>query len=166
MLTLIATAVAEVATAAPQAEEQQLLDLDASVLVTLGLFLLLAVVLSRWLWKPYLRIRTDRTQRVEGYKDQAVRLDKEAADRLAKVQADLAQARREGSVERARSRAEGQSREQVILAQAQAQAERALGLARAQVEAAMVREKATLTTRAQALGRTAAERVLGRRLAP
>ena len=55
--------------------------------VQLGLFLLLLLVLRQFLWKPYLRVLGERTTRIDGYKQDAVRLDAEAAARLAHAEA-------------------------------------------------------------------------------
>jgi len=52
------------APAAPQSHEPQLIDLDGTLFVQLGLFLLAVVVLYRFLWKPYLRVRDERVTRV------------------------------------------------------------------------------------------------------
>ena len=41
--------------------------------VQLGIFLLLALVLWQFLWRPYLRVRGERVTRVEGYRQDAVR---------------------------------------------------------------------------------------------
>jgi F0F1-type ATP synthase membrane subunit b/b' len=122
-------------------------------------------LLTRFLWRPYLKVREQRTTRVEGYKEEAKRLDAEAAARLSRVEAELADARRAGSSERARVRSEAQRREQEILSTAQAAAQKTLAEARTRVEAAYNAEKATLASRAEALGREAAEKVLGRRVA-
>jgi F0F1-type ATP synthase membrane subunit b/b' len=62
-------------------------------------------------------------------------------------------------------RVEAQRREQEILTAAQATAQKTLAEARARVEAAYNAEKATLAGRAEALGREAAEKILGRRVA-
>jgi F0F1-type ATP synthase membrane subunit b/b' len=156
------TVVAEAAARAPQAPDQQLLDLDATVLVMLGLFLLTSVVLTQWLWKPYLRVREERVGRVDGYRQEAARLETEAKTRLAHVEAKLADARRAGSSERARARTEAQAREQAILAEAQAAAARSLAEARARLDSAFAAEQARLHERASALGREIGEKVLGR----
>ncbi len=150
---------------APQSEEQQLLDVDGTLFVQFGLFLLCMFVLTQFLWKPYLEVRSERVGRVEGYKEEARRLENEAAARLTRVEAELAEARRAGSQERARVRSEAVAREQKILAGAQAQAQASLGEARARIEAAMAKERTSMATRAEALGLEAAERVLGRRIA-
>jgi F-type H+-transporting ATPase subunit b len=153
------------AQAAPQAPEPQLLDIDRTVFLQLGLFFLTAFLLTRLLWRPYLKVRSERVSRVEGFREEASRLETEASARLARVEAQLAEARRTGSAERARARAEAQTREAEIVARAQAEAQRALAGERSKVEAAMAAERARLDQRAATLGREIAERVLGRPVA-
>jgi F-type H+-transporting ATPase subunit b len=152
-------ALAEVA---PQSPEPQLLDVDGTAWVMLGLFLLIAFILTQWLWKPYIRVREERVSRVDGYKQEAERLEKEAQTRLARVEAQLAEARRAGSAERGKARAAAQAHEAKLTAEAQAAAQKALNEARAKVEAAMAAERARLNERATALGRQITEKVLGR----
>jgi len=159
------TVVAEAGAHAPQAPDQQLFDLDHTVFVMLGLFLLALALLSKWLWTPYLRVRDQRVARTEGDREQAARLEAEASARLTRVAAQLAEARRTGAAERARARAEAQAREQTILAEAQAAAQRALAEARGRLDSAFTAERAKLDQRAAALGREITEKVLGRRLA-
>lgn len=156
---------ADSAARAPEAHEQQLLDVDGTVLVQLALFLLTMFLLTKFLWRPYLRVRAERGARVEGYLEEARHLDADAQKRLAKVDVELAQARREGSQERARVRTVAHQREQEIISAAQAAAQETLVEARARVEAALSNERASLLTRASELGRRAAEQVLGRKVA-
>lgn len=148
--------------AAPQAAEQQILDLDNTVFVILGLFLLLAVLLTQYLWKPYLQVKTERTTRVEGYREQAARMDADAEARLRQIDTQLAQARREGSAALAQARTEAQAREQVLVAEAVATAQAQLAEARGRIEQALATQRAAAQGRAAELGRRAAERVLGR----
>jgi F-type H+-transporting ATPase subunit b len=150
---------------APESKEQQLLDVDGTMFVQFGLFLLCMLILTRFLWRPYLKVRAERVSRVEGHKEEARRLEAEAAIRLNRVEAELAEARRAGSAERARVRSEAVAREQKILAAAQGEAQKALGEARGRIEAALTKERASIASRAEALGLEAAERILGRRIA-
>jgi F0F1-type ATP synthase membrane subunit b/b' len=149
-------------TAAAQSAEPQLIDVDGTALVQLGLFFVLAFLLRRWLWRPYLRVRGERVARVDGYKAEAVKLEAEAAARLAQAEAALAEARRVGSGERARARAEAQVREQTLLAEANASAQRTLSEARGRVQATLQTERAKLQITAAELGRSAAKKILGR----
>jgi F0F1-type ATP synthase membrane subunit b/b' len=158
-------ALAESAARAPEAHEQQLLDIDGTVLVNFGLFLLAMFLLSKLLWKPYLQVRAERGARVEGYKDEAKRLEADANSRFVKVEAQLADARRTGSQERTRGRTAAQAREQEIITAAQGAAQKTLADARARVEASLAGERASLAARADLLGRQAAEKVLGRKIA-
>jgi F-type H+-transporting ATPase subunit b len=154
-------ALAEVA---PQSSDQQLLDVDGTAWVMFGLFIVVGFILTQWLWKPYIRVREERVARVDGYRQEADRLEKEAATRLARVEAQLAEARRAGSAERGRARAAAQAHEAKLTADTQAAAQRALAEARAKVEAAMATERAKLQERAAALGRQITEKVLGRQV--
>ena len=153
------------AATAPQAHEPQLIDVDGTIFVQLGVFLLLVFVLNKFLWKPYMRVRDERVTRVDGYREEAARLDAEAEARLAKLEAELAEARRVGVGERATARAAAVSHEHALLAQAQASAQKTLGDARAQLAATLATERAKLQQSATQIGREAARKILGREVA-
>ena len=146
----------------PQAHGPQLIDVDGTVFVQLGLFLVLGLVLTKLLWKPYLRVRAERVTRVEGYRQDAARMEIEAAARLARAEANLAEARRVGSGERAVARAEAHAREQTLIAEAQAEAQRALAAARIRLDATVTAEKARLEAGARETATRVARRILGR----
>jgi len=150
------------ATAAPRAHGPQLIDIDATVLVQLGLFGVLALVMTKLLWRPYLRVRAERVARVEGYRKDAVHMEKEAAARLARAEAELAEARRLGSGERAVARAEAHAREQTLIAEAQAEAQRALAAARVRLDATVAEQGARLEAGVRDIALRAAQRILGR----
>ena len=149
-------------TVAPQSHEPQLIDLDGTAFVQLGLFLLLMLVLRQFLWRPYLKVLGERTTRVDGYKQDAARLDAEAAERLAKAEPALAEARRVGAGERVEARAAAHKREQEVLAAANATAQKTLADARARVTASLTAERAKLQQTAAEIGAQAARKILGR----
>ncbi len=148
--------------AAPVSHEPQLIDVDGTLYVQLGIFLLLALVLYQFLWKPYLRVRGERVTRVEGYRQDAVKMDADAAERLAKAEIALNAARREGVGERAKSRAEAQAREAVVLSEANAEAQKTLAAARTRLDATLAAERAKLEAETRQVAATAAKRILGR----
>jgi F0F1-type ATP synthase membrane subunit b/b' len=150
---------------APQAGESQLLDIDNTVFVMLGLFLVLAFILTQWLWKPYLRVREERVRRVEGAREEADRLEADAAARLARIEAQLTEARKASQAERAQARAAAVAREQEIVAAAQEAARKQLIEARGKLDIALASERTRLAAHAQALGREIASKALGRGLA-
>jgi F-type H+-transporting ATPase subunit b len=147
---------------APESHEPQLLDVDLTILVQFGLFLLLLAVLSKLLWKPYLRVRDERVSRVEGYREEAVRLEAEAKDRLGRAEAALGEARRMASGQRAVARAEAQAREQTVLAEATAAAQRTLREAREKLAGTVDAERGKLRGVAAETAREAARKILGR----
>jgi F-type H+-transporting ATPase subunit b len=150
------------AAAAPESHEPQLIDLDATILVQLGIFFLLMVVLWKFLWGPYLRVRGERVTRVEGYREQAAKMDADAQERMARAEATLAEARRVGVGERAVARAEAQAREQTLLAEANAAAQKTLADARAKLATTVATERGRLQAQAAAVAREAARKILGR----
>ena len=156
------SALALLLTAAPQAHEPQLIDVDGTIFLQLGIFLVLMFVLGRFLWKPYLRVRTERVARVEGYREEAVQLEADAQQRLARADAALAEARRTGAGERAVARAEAHAREQTLLAEATAAAQRKLADARGRLIAAVQVERQKLESESSQVAAEAARKILGR----
>jgi F-type H+-transporting ATPase subunit b len=148
--------------AAPEAHEPQLIDVDHTVFIQLGIFLLLMLILNKFLWKPYLRVRTERVARVEGYREEAVKLEADAQHRLARADAALAEARRVGAGERAVARAEAHTREQTLLAEATAAAQRKLADARGRLTAAVQAERKKLEADSSEVAMAAARKILGR----
>ena len=150
---------------APQSAEAQLLDIDGTVFVMLAIFLVLLLILWQFLWKPYLRVRDERVERVEGARAKATQLEADAAARLTRIETALAEARRAGIAETTKLRLDAQAREQQIVAEAQDAARKMLLEARARLDNALVAEKANLQKHTNLLGRQIAEKALGRRLA-
>jgi F-type H+-transporting ATPase subunit b len=148
--------------AAPEAHEPQLIDVDQTIFIQLGIFLLLLLVLTKWLWRPYLRVRTERVARVEGYREEAAKLEADAQQRLTRADAALAEARRVGAGERAVARAEAHAREQTLLAEATAAAQRKLADARARLTAAIEAERKKLEADSSDVAVAAARKILGR----
>jgi F-type H+-transporting ATPase subunit b len=151
--------------AAPRSAEAQLLDIDGTVFVMLGIFLVLLLILWAFLWKPYLRVRDERVARVDGAREKAAKLEADSATRLALIEVALAEARRGGNAENGKLRLDAQAREQQIITEAQDAVRKMMVAARAEIEAALATEKANLQKHTDLLGRQIAETALGRRLA-
>ena len=148
--------------APPEAHEPQLIDIDHTVFIQLGIFLLALLILNKFLWQPYLRVRTERLARVEGYREEAAKLETDAQNRLARADMALAEARRVGAGERAVARAEAQAREQTLLAEATAASQRKLADARARLTATIEAERKKLEADSSAVATSAARKILGR----
>ena len=150
---------------APRSAETQLLDVDGTVFVMLGIFLILLLILWQFLWKPYLRVRDERTSRVDGAREKAAQLEADTTARLSHIETALAEARRNGLAETSKLRLEAQAREQQIITEAQEAARKMLAQARAQIDATLAIEKVNLQKHTDLLACQIAEKALGRRLA-
>ena len=151
--------------AAPESHEPQLIDIDGTVFIQFGIFVLAALVLWRFLWRPYLRVRGERVSRVEGYREEATQMDADAQQRLTRAESALAEARRAGAGERTVARAEAHARERTLLAEANAAANRTLADARKRLEGTLAGERAKLNAQAGDVAMAAARKILGREVA-
>jgi F0F1-type ATP synthase membrane subunit b/b' len=99
---------------------------------------------------------------VEGYREEAARLEADAEQRLARADVQLAEARRVGAGERAVARSEAHAREQTLLAEANAAAQKKLAEARTRLNAVVDAERKKLAADASQVAAAAARKILGR----
>ena len=124
-------------------------------------FIIILLVLSRWVFPPIMRILEQRRQRIQDSLAEAERVRKEAAAERAQYQQQLAEERQRTAGELARAAQQGQQvREEIIGA---AERERETILATARREADGIREQAVADARRQIvdLAILAAQRVVG-----
>jgi F-type H+-transporting ATPase subunit b len=145
--------------------EPPLIDIDGTLYLQLGLFLVLVFVLTQFLFKPYLALRAERDAAIAGVTEEARRLDGDAQARIAEYEGHLAQARAKGTEERARIRAEGAARERDTVEKARVETARRVAEARADVARRGEEARATLVREADDIGRRLASRLLGREVA-
>jgi F-type H+-transporting ATPase subunit b len=140
-------------------------DLDLSLFVQLGFFLVLLAILKPVLFDPMLKLFEEREKRIEGTRHKATKEDERSAKALAKYEAILAKAREAGAGERDAMRAEGMKREAELMGKVRAEAATTLEQGRAQIGQEATAARGQLKTDARSLGREMASRVLGREVA-
>lgn len=140
-------------------------DLDLSLFVQLGLFVVLLLVLKPVLFDPMMRLFEEREKRIEGTRHKATKEDEKSAKALAKTEVILNKAREAGATERDRLRAEGLKREAELMNQVRAETAATLERGRAEIANEAQTSRTQLTSEARALGRIMASRVLGREVA-
>ena len=140
-------------------------DLDASFIVQIALFVILLLVLKPLLFDPMMRLFEEREERIDRTIEKARKTDEASAKALAKYEAILAKAREAGSAERDQLRAQGSKKEAELSAQVRASTAATLEQGRAAIanEASIARTQ--LGAEAAQLGRAIASRVLGREVA-
>lgn len=137
-------------------------DVDLTVLGTIGLFIVLFIVLKPLLFEPMLKLFEERERRTLGAKREAREMDKKSAGAQSKYEAEMQKARAAANAERDKLRAEGQKMENEILAKVRATTSQTLEEGRKRAAAELANARAQLETDAAALAKELAARVLGR----
>jgi F-type H+-transporting ATPase subunit b len=139
-----------------------LVDLDPTLFLLLGIFLLLYVFLRFTLFRPVLRVLEERERRIEGAKAEARRMQERADQALAEYNEFVREARNKGAELRVALRQEGLRIEREILAEVRRETARQLAEGKAVHRAEMERAMATLEHEVATLAQQAARRLLGR----
>jgi F-type H+-transporting ATPase subunit b len=142
-----------------------LIDLDGTLFVQLGLFLITLFVLSRALFAPYLRMRTARDQGIGGARAEAGKMGDKARAIVEDYDQKLAAAKRRGADERNVLQKEATQRERELLGKARAESQAALEAARKKIATDTTTSRAALAAEATALARKVASKALGREVA-
>jgi F-type H+-transporting ATPase subunit b len=137
-------------------------DLDPSLVIQIGLFVVLLVALKPLLFDPMLKLFEEREKRIEGTKHEASKEDERSAKALAKYEAIVGKGRDAGAAERDVLRAQGTKKEADIMASVRAQTATTVEKGRAAITAEAKSARRDLDVEAASLGRFIASHVLGR----
>lgn len=137
-------------------------DLDASLVVQIGIFILLLVILKPLLFDPMLKLFEEREKKIEGTRREATKEDERSAKALAKYEGILSKAREAGNLERDQLRTEGQKKEAEILALVRGQTTATVENGRKAIADEAKNARTALENESRALGSAIASRVLGR----
>ena len=142
-----------------------LIDIDWTVLVQFGLFLLLFVVANALLFQPYLRLRERRKQGIYGARAEAERMTAQADAKLADYEKQLAAARSRANEEGRKVRSEAAAHEKDVTDKARAEAQKAIDEASARMRQETEAARLQLLPQANTLARQIASKLLGREVA-
>ncbi len=142
-----------------------LIDFDYTFFVQLGIFLVTALAASALLFKPYMRLREERVEAVEGSRGEAERMSAEADSKLAGYEEKLAGARTRARDEQRKIRAEAAEHEREVTDRARSEAQGALDAARARVQIEANAARSELLPRAESLAVGIVSKLLGRKVA-
>jgi F-type H+-transporting ATPase subunit b len=151
--------------AAVPAKDPPVIDLDSTVFLQLGIFLVTAFILSQLLFKPYLRVKAAREAGIEGAKDEARRMEEEAKAKVAQYETAYGRAKVTAQAERVKLHGEAMERERQITGAAFKSSQGAVEDARKNLETEAAKARAALEPRAQEIARAIAKKVLGREVA-
>lgn len=141
-----------------------LIDFDFTSLIQLVIFAVAGFAASRLLFRPYLKMREERTAGIEGARAEAEQMSAQADAQIADYEAKLSAARRRADEERRKARSEAARYQQEITEEARAEAAKALSDAKGQVAERKQATRDELLGRADEIGADIASRLLGRKV--
>ena len=142
-----------------------LIDIDLTVLVQFGLFLVLFYVSNKLLFQPYLKLRERRKAGIEGARAEADQMTASADAKLADYEKQLAAARNRANEEGRKVRAEAAAHEKDVTEKARAEAQKAIDEATAKMRQETDAARLQLLPQANTLARQIASKLLGREVA-
>lgn len=158
----LAIFLAEAAAAPAEEKAPPVIDIDGTVLVQFAIFVLLYIILRKFLFAPYLRMRAERASHIEGAEKKAHDLEhrREALD--AEYQQRMQKARSSAEDERMKMQAEGRARETELLSQARGRAQERISETQKRIAAQVAAAQAELEKQAEPLAHQIAGKLLGR----
>ncbi len=141
-----------------------MIELDYSLFIQIGLFLLLWVFLSRFVFRPFLRMLEQREQRTDGTLNDAQNLAEEAEQLKASYEQAIAKATEEGNAIKESIRHEAAQTREQLLAQARQETAHFLQTARTEIQVELEKGRATAVIEAEAIAQQMAEKILARKI--
>ena len=139
-----------------------MIDLDATLVVQMGLFFVALLVLHTLIFKPLLKVFEAREEAIDGAKDAARQFEADAAGAGTEFEEKMRDIRVKAGEERDRLRAEGSKLEAGILQSVQTETQKQMSDADAQLTAEAAKLRRELQTQVPALARTIAGKLLQR----
>ena len=139
-----------------------LIDIDWTVAVQFGMFLVLFFVANKLLFQPYLALRERRKAGIDGARAEAERMTVQADGKLADYEKQLAAARDRANEEGRKIRLDAATHEKQVTDQARATSQKAMDEAQANVRTETEAARLALLPQANALAKQIAGRLLGR----
>jgi F-type H+-transporting ATPase subunit b len=142
-----------------------LIDIDYTVFVQFGVFLLLFALANKLLFQPYLQLRERRKAGIDGAREEAERMTAQADAKLADYEKQLASARSRANEEGRNVRAEASAHEKDVTDKARAEAQKSIDEAAAKMRQETEAARLQLLPQANTMARQIASKLLGREVA-
>jgi F-type H+-transporting ATPase subunit b len=139
-----------------------MISLDYSVVYQIALFLILLVVLSKFLFRPYLILLEERERKTTGAQHDLGELEHEAARLRALYEDKIAQAQVAGYAAKEAILQEARQQRETVLNQARQEAMRILEGVRRELASQMEKERQLATAEITTIAREMAGKILGR----
>lgn len=142
-----------------------MINLDISVVYQIVLFIVLWLILSKILFKPYLGLLDERGRKTSGAQHDSVDLEHEGTRLKAEYDEKIGQAQTAGYAAKEAILQGSRERRETILAQAREQAATTLNQMRQQIAAALEQERRLAAAEISIVAAEMASKALGRKVA-
>ena len=139
-----------------------MISLDYSVVYQIVLFLVLLVLLSKVLFRPYLGLLEERERRTTGAQHDSTDLEHEGARLRAQYEEKIAQAQAEGHAAKEAILQEARQQREKLLTHAREEAQSMLEAVRREVESQIQKERQFAAAEVRTIAQEMASKVLGR----
>lgn len=130
--------------------------------ILIAIFALLVLPVNALVVRPVLRTLEERAQRIEGARERAAELAKQADESLARHRAALLDARMRAERERRAALDAARSEQSRLTSEVRAASEREIERARGEIRGALAEARTSLRRDAEVLAREVVARILGR----
>ena len=138
---------------------------DLSIVYQIVLFLVLWFVLSKVLFRPYLKLLEEREGKTAGARNETADLEREGARLKAQYEERIAQAQAGGGAAKESIVQEARQRREQVLSQARQDAATTLEHARRDIASQLARDRQLAAAEAATVARQMASKILGRNVA-
>jgi F-type H+-transporting ATPase subunit b len=139
-----------------------MISLDYSVVYQIVLFLVLWVILSKVLFRPYMSLLEERERKTTGAEQDLSELEREAARLRAQYEDRIAQAQAAGNAAKEAILQEARQQREGVLSQARQEAMSILEGVRRELASQMQKERQLAAAEVRAIAQEMATKVLGR----
>jgi F-type H+-transporting ATPase subunit b len=144
------------------ANQRPLINIDATLFINLGLWILLFVALKGLLWEPMIKLINAREAGMQGSRDKAHSLSMDAGAKKAEYEMAMKHARAKAAHEKEKLRIDGKKKESEILAEARKATQESLDAQRAQLRGEAQKLRGEVQATVPQLASDIATKVLGR----
>jgi F-type H+-transporting ATPase subunit b len=142
-----------------------MISLDYSVVYQIVIFLVLWIILSKVLFRPYLNLLEQRERRTTGAQHDSTDLEHEGARLRAQYEEKIAQAQAAGYTAKEAILQEARQQREKVLAQVREEAMSMLEEVRREVASQVQRERQVATAEIRTIAQEMASKILGRNVA-
>ena len=141
-----------------------MIALDSSVVWQILLFLVLWLIVSKVLFRPYMALLEEREQKTTGADDNSYSLEHEAERLRAQYEQGIANAAAAGQVSKEAIVQEARQQREALLSEARAGADLILDRVRLDIQSQLARERELALREADTVAGDMVQKILGRRV--